>query len=223
MIFTIPIADRDKMAAFFIGRIPDLKLPPDRKEALATVAPLHEKILKKLYEPFSFSTQIPFVTAEQIHGSEVALVKPPFSERMKITGVDGLITTHQDVILGIMVADCAPVWIVEKTGKIGALLHSGKRGTEAGIVQKTIVRITQEFQIPPEDLIVTIGPCIRPPCYEIDFAQTIREQASALGVTMIHDEKICTACHPDRYYSYRREKGQTGNMLATLMILPTSP
>jgi copper oxidase (laccase) domain-containing protein len=66
---------------------------------------------------------------------------------------------------------------------------------------------------------VTIGPCIRPPCYEVDFAAEIRRQAAGEGVLEIHDEEICTACHPERYYSYRREKGMTGRMLATLTLI----
>jgi copper oxidase (laccase) domain-containing protein len=37
------------------------------------------------------------------------------------------------------------------------------------------------------------------------------------GVREIRDEGICTACHLDEYYSYRREKGKTGHMLALVM------
>jgi copper oxidase (laccase) domain-containing protein len=72
----------------------------------------------------------------------------------------------------------------------------------------------------PKDLILVIGPCIRPPCYEVDFAAEIRRQAHEAGMTDILDECICTACHPERYYSYRRELGLTGRMLATLTLLP---
>jgi copper oxidase (laccase) domain-containing protein len=35
-------------------------------------------------------------------------------------------------------------------------------------------------------------------------------------VYKIHDSGVCTACHPDLYYSYRAEKGRTGRMLALI-------
>ena len=129
-------------------------------------------------------------------------------------------TSERGITLGIYVADCASVWIVAKNGTAGALLHSGKKGTELGIVTKGIEMLGNEFRLKPHELIVAIGPCIRPPCYEVDFAATIRSQARASGVTEIQDDLICTACHPDHYYSYRRERGLTGRMLATLTLIP---
>jgi copper oxidase (laccase) domain-containing protein len=63
-----------------------------------------------------------------------------------------------------------------------------------------------------------LGPCIRPPHYEIDFAAEIERQAHACGVRQYHDCGICTASHLDRYYSYRAEKGKTGRMWAVFMI-----
>jgi copper oxidase (laccase) domain-containing protein len=158
------------------------------------------------------------VTAEQIHGKAVALVTE--SSASPIAGVDGLLTTSRGITLGISVADCAPVWLVARDGSAGGLLHSGKKGTELGIVPEGIRSLCSLANLSPPDLILLIGPCIRPPCYEVDFAAEIRRQAHEAGVTAIHDERICTACHPERYYSYRRELGLTGRMLATLTLLP---
>jgi copper oxidase (laccase) domain-containing protein len=69
-------------------------------------------------------------------------------------------------------------------------------------------------------MIVQLSPCIRPPHYEIDFADQIRQQCRALGVQHIHDSGTCTACDLSRYYSYRAEKGKTGRMLAVLGLNP---
>lgn len=157
------------------------------------------------------------MTAEQIHGSRVALVDVPSED--PVPGVDGLVTTRRRLTLGIYVADCAPVWIVARDGNSGALLHSGKKGTELGIVREGIHAITGLTGKDPNEFLAVIGPCIRPPCYEVDFAAEIRKQASQEGITEIHDAGICTACHSERYYSYRREKGLTGRMLATLTLL----
>lgn len=160
----------------------------------------------------------PMATAEQIHGNEVHIL----SDRSELhaKGADGFMTTIRGVTLGIYVADCAPVWVVARDGSAGALLHSGKKGTHLGIVPEGIRILCSMTSLVPQDLIAVIGPCIRPPCYEVDFAAQIRSQAHAEGVMEIHDEMTCTACEPGRYYSYRREHGLTGRMLATLTLLP---
>lgn len=205
--------------ASFIERIPGLDVSQDRTEVIKILRPIQKKLLSDAFPSSSkyYQKIVPLITAEQIHGSEAAIVKPPFNND-PIKGVDALITSHRGIILGIDVADCAPVWIIERRGKVGAVVHSGKKGTLAEIVPQTIARLTTKFSIDPANLIVIIGPCIRPPCYEIDFAKIIRQQAAAAGITTIYDEQICTACHPERYYSYRREKGKTGRMLATLLL-----
>lgn len=205
-------------SALIIGRIPGLILPAHRKEALLVQRPIHRKIVTSLFPSSEAAKSMPLIYADQCHGSEIGVVTFPFFPREEMTQVDGLMTVHSGVILGIMVADCAPVWIVEKQGRAGALIHSGRKGTEEGIVPKAIAKMERIFGIHPKDMIVIIGPCIRPPCYEIDFASIISQQARELGVGMIEDEKICTACHPDRYYSYRRERGKTGHMLALLAL-----
>lgn len=181
---------------------------------MALLAPQHHRILQQ-----SGLENFPLVTAEQIHGKEIAIVTGATTSA--IQGVDALITCTRALTLGIYVADCAPVWIVARDGSAGALVHAGKKGTELGIVPLVIEKLLKITELDSQDLIVVIGPCIRPPCYEIDFAARIREQARACGVLDIHDPEICTACHPELYYSYRSEKGLTGRMLATLTLLPS--
>jgi copper oxidase (laccase) domain-containing protein len=205
------------ITARFFGRIHDVEVALERHEAMARLAPLHRQLLDQ-----EGLGSFPFVTAEQIHGRDIALVEtgshhftPP------IPGVDGLMTRSRGITLGIYVADCAPVWVVARNGSVGAILHSGKKGTELGIVPKGITMLCELGNLTPADLIVVIGPCIRPPCYEVDFAAKIAKQAAEMGVLEIHDEGICTACHPGLYYSYRREHGLTGRMLATLTLLPS--
>ena len=200
---------------FLISRVQMLDVSVGRSEAMDRLAPYHRLILAE-----QNLGDYPLVTAEQVHGSEIASVfsvdapfPPPIPE------VDGIITQSRGVTLGIYVADCAPVWVVARDGSIGALLHSGKKGTELGIVRNAIQKFSS-LGVGPENLMVLIGACIRPPCYEVDFAADILNQAHEEGVTSVHNCGICTACHPDRYYSYRREKGLTGRMLATLTLLP---
>jgi len=98
------------------------------------------------------------------------------------------------------------------------LAHSGRKGTEANIVGNTISQMSQHFGTRPADLLVQLGPCIRPPHYEVDFAKTIAIQAKEAGVVQFEDCGTCTACHLETYYSYRAEKGQNGRMWAVMML-----
>ena len=206
------------VAAHFFGRIPGLDVVLERREAMDLLAPHHQDLRRK-----AGLGDYPFVTAEQIHGCGIALVgQQNASAPAPISGVYGLMTSERGITLGIYFADCAPVWIVAKNGTAGALLHSGKMGTELGIVAKGIEMLCKEFRLTPQELIVAIGPCIRPPCYDVDFAAIIRLQARASGVIEILDDLSCTACHPDHSYSYRRERGLTGRMLATLTLTPAN-
>jgi len=135
---------------------------------------------------------------------------------------DGIITDQRGVALGIYVADCCAVYIVDpKTPAIG-LVHSGRKGTELGVVTNGIRQMTERFGSQPEDMIVQLSPCIRPPHYDIDFADEIIRQCRALGVQHIHDSGTCTASDLGRYYSYRVEKGKTGRMLAVIGLDPTN-
>jgi copper oxidase (laccase) domain-containing protein len=69
----------------------------------------------------------------------------------------------------------------------------------------------------PGNVVGVLGPCIRPPDYEIDFAATIGHQAAELGLGEWVDCGENTARDPARFYSYRREKGRTGRMLALIL------
>lgn len=199
--------------AFFFTRIPDINLAVPREEAMATLRPIHQRLLEH-----DCRTHHSFVTAEQIHGNTVGVVTGPTPDCFP--NADGLVTDRRGLTLGIYVADCAPVWIVAKDGSAGGLVHSGRKGTELAITTNGIRALEQLTRKPASEFILVIGPCIRPPCYEVDFAAEIRRQAASAGIMEIHDAGTCTACNPERYYSYRREKGLTGRMLATLTLLP---
>ncbi|HEV3148792.1 MAG TPA: polyphenol oxidase family protein, partial [Chthoniobacterales bacterium] len=140
----------------------------------------------------------------------------PAESDVEFAGCDGIITNRREVALGIHVADCCAVYIVDPITAAIGLVHSGKKGTALGIAAKAIQQMKEKFGSNPAEMIVQLSPCIRPPHYEIDFAADIIAQCRKMGVKQIHDSGACTACHPDLYYSYRAEKGKTGRMLALL-------
>ena len=133
-----------------------------------------------------------------------------------VPGVDGLVTVEPGVVLAIYIADCGPIWLADrKTGAIG-LLHSGKKGTEGNIFEKALAVMAEKFGTRPEDVISVLGPCIRPPHYEVDFAGEIGRQAERAGVGNFLDCGLDTAADLERFYSYRLESGKTGRMMALI-------
>ncbi len=131
--------------------------------------------------------------------------------------MDGLITGETGVVLAIYVADCGAIWLADrKTGAIG-LLHSGKKGTEAKIFQVALDRMTEQFGTQPGDVTAVLGPCIRPPDYEVDFAAEIGRQAEQAGIGNFIDCGLNTASDLTRFYSYRKELGKTGRMMALIV------
>ncbi|HEX4641222.1 MAG TPA: polyphenol oxidase family protein [Chthoniobacterales bacterium] len=195
----------------FTLRVPGLAMSHDKAEALARLDGVHREIRRD-----HGLGATPFLTAQQVHGKEIAAITSPIAENKCFEGRDGIVTNQPGVSLGIYVADCCAVYVVDPIrGAIG-LVHSGKKGTELGIVTKAIEKMAAEFGSQPSDLIAQLSPCIRPPHYEIDFAVEIIRQCREAGVTAVHDCGICTACDLERYYSYRAEKGRTGRMLAFL-------
>jgi len=156
------------------------------------------------------------VHAEQPHGNRVQVVYTPLG--IRVPDVDAMATSVPRMPLVVRVADCGPVYFYDPARQVIALAHSGRRGTEGNIVAATISCLRDTFDTNPENLIVQLGPCIRPPYYEVDFAAEIQRQAHACGVRHYHDCGVCTASHLDRYYSYRAEKGKTGRMWAVLML-----
>jgi len=195
----------------FIQRIPGIDVSHDKSQILKRLDAVHREVRREIG-----MADWPLLTAQQIHGDKIAVVDLAPSSDKEFAGCDGLITNQKKIALGIHVADCCAVYIVDpKTPAIG-LVHSGKKGTEKAIAAKAIGQLREHFGSDPTDLIVQLSPCIRPPHYEIDFAAEIIEQCRAAGVKNVHDSGACTACDIDRYYSYRAEKGKTGRMLALL-------
>ncbi len=197
----------------FTLRAPGIEMSHDKAEALARLDSVHRTIRAS-----HRVSPMPFITAQQIHGNEIAVVNVLLSTDKCFANCDGIITDQRGICLGIYVADCCAVYIVDPVRRAIGLVHSGKKGTESGVVPNAIKAMVAQFGSRASDLIVQLSPCIRPPHYEIDFAGEIVRQCRELGVNSIHDSRVCTACDLDRYYSYRAEKGRTGRMLAFLAL-----
>lgn len=202
------------LAHGFTLRVPSIEVSRDKMEALARLDGVHRGI-----RGAHGLGGAPFITAQQVHGERIGVVDKPAAADECFYSCDGLITNQRVACLGIYVADCCAVYLADPVRNAIGLVHSGKKGTELGVVPNAIKSMAEHFGSRAPDLIVQLGPCIRPPHYEIDFAGEIMRQCRDLGVTAVNDCGVCTACDLGRYYSYRAEKGRTGRMLAFLALL----
>ena len=200
--------------AGFIGRVDGVPVDFDKWETLGRLEPEHRRVVEEM--GFSWGS---LWRAEQIHGDGVAVVPCAESGSEQIvSSVDGVVTGCEDTLLGIYVADCAAVFLADPDTGALALVHSGKKGTEAGIATKAVQILIDEFGSKPERLEAAVSPCIRPPHYELDFVVDIERQLGEAGVPseQVVVSGVCTGEQVDAYYSYRVEKGKTGRMLALL-------
>ncbi len=187
------------------------------------------------------STLSPGVTrlavANQIHGDRIVEHGNGWQGVLRDTeGADGHFTESTGTALAVTLADCVPIFMVHPHGAI-ALLHSGWRGTVAGILAKGIERF-RERGFDPGQLRVHLGPAICGHCYEVgpdvyqaltgqrvrwstsvDLRAVLARQARSAGASVTVSE-FCTRCHNDRFFSHRC--GDEGRHLAVLTRLERS-
>jgi len=208
---TFPALDLPFIRHAFLCKVPGVDVTVEREEALRRLGEYHAEARRS--PDFEGKT---FVTAEQVHGKNVAVYGAGSPECAP--GADGIVTNERNAVLGIYVADCCAVYLVDPANRAIGLVHSGKKGSELGIAAVAIETMCEQFGTDPANLIVQLSPCIRPPFYEIDFAAQIADQCRASGVKQVVDCGSNTAADLTRYYSYRVEHGKTGRMLAMLAL-----
>jgi purine-nucleoside/S-methyl-5'-thioadenosine phosphorylase / adenosine deaminase len=128
----------------------------------------------------------------------------------------------------VFTADCLPVALVRVNGERPALaaVHVGWRGLLAGIVRNAVQALGGGR------LAAVLGPGIGPCCYEVadDVAALFRDRFGAdvavdrrldlwgateqalrtARVDEVSRVDLCTACHPELFFSHRRDAGRTG-------------
>ena len=135
---------------------------------------------------------------------------------------DGLWTDEPDVPMLTLGADCALIALARTNGdRPGlAVLHAGWKGLLAGIAEAGVIALGGKPA-------AVVGPAIGPCCYEVqeDVAAPFRARfgsdvvrkgrvdlwrAAELALTRagcasVERLDLCTACEPDRFFSYRRD------------------
>lgn len=161
------------------------------------------------------------ICMEQVHGNTVTTVLD--NEKLLIESTDGLITNKKNIPLCVATADCLPILFFDAKKEAIGVVHGGRRGLEAGIVENIVKEFVRQFGSNPKDIIVGIGPGIEKNCYEIDgyFLDIYKKAVDSLlssGVlaTNIESLDICTKDSQD-FYSYR--KGDDTNRFVSVISL----
>lgn len=133
---------------------------------------------------------------------------------------DGLWTDEPGLPILAMAADCLPVALARAgEARAAAVLHAGWRGLLAGIVAEGVRTLGGRVR-------AAVGPAIGPCCYEVgpevaepfaaafghdvlrgrnlDLRAAAERALRAAGVDEILQVDLCTACHPDLFFSHRR-------------------
>jgi YfiH family protein len=177
------------------------------------------------------------VSARQVHGSKVYIIKKNPEKDLEVDGFDALVTNVQGLGLMIQQADCQAVMLFDQDKRVVGIAHAGWRGSVADIISSTVSAMNDAFATEPVELIAAISPSLGPCCAEFvnyrselpvslhgyqvrpdyfDFWAISRDQLSSAGVRQenIHTAEICTCCSHD-YYSYRRSN-KTGRFASVI-------
>jgi YfiH family protein len=101
----------------------------------------------------------------QVHGDGIAIADSELADQ---TEADAIITSSPGFFPTVRTADCLPILAIDPVQKVSAAIHAGWRGTIQRISRKVIRTLARDFGTLPADLIVALGPSIKPCCYEVD-------------------------------------------------------
>lgn len=107
------------------------------------------------------------VWPRQIHKDHIAVIEQRPYRPLELADMDGVITDLRGVLLTTVHADCLPVYFFDPLKNVIGLVHAGWRGTNAGIAQKAVKLMRQEYGSDPADIQVFIGPGIGKCCFEV--------------------------------------------------------
>jgi YfiH family protein len=136
---------------------------------------------------------------------------------------DGLWSDEADLPILALSADCLPIALARSNGRAPAVavVHVGWRGLLAGMIESAVAALGGGA------IAAAVGPAIGPCCYEVrdDVAEPFRarfgpgiveagrldlwraaeDALKGAGVAQVERVDLCTACHPELFFSHRRD------------------
>jgi hypothetical protein len=170
------------------------------------------------------------VMGRQVHGTDVQVRGAAAEPGRPLAEADAQVTSAPALTPLVLVADCVPL-VISAPGAVAAV-HCGWRGVAGGVVEKALAAIRDRGAA--GDVLAALGPGIGACCYvvgdevreafrarrheealpdgRLDLALAIRGELERLGIgsERIASCGLCTGCHPELFFSHRRDRGVTG-------------
>jgi polyphenol oxidase len=175
------------------------------------------------------------VWMHQVHGAAVV----DADATTTVVKADAAVARRKGVVCGVKIADCMPVLFADEGATVVGAAHAGWRGLASGVLESTL----REMKAPPQKIHAWLGPAIGPKVYEVgedvlaafpgheaaftpnrpghwllDLYAVARRKLEAAGVRRIHGGGFCTYSDAQRFFSYRRDKGQK-RMAAAIWLM----
>jgi polyphenol oxidase len=199
------------------------------------------RLMRIIHDRFGIDATL--ATCTQVHGKSV--LRAPAGKRWReCDSCDALWSSTPGTALGIKVADCLPVSIVDMEHGVIANIHSGWRGAVQRITAETLDVLERATLFDAATAQAWLGPSIRACCFEVgeevvDEVRTSYAGAEAFvdrsrtkphvdlaGLTAallvergfaplnVHESGLCTRCDGSIFHSYRRDAKRGGRNLA---------
>jgi len=166
----------NNISAFFSTRTGGVSKPPYDSLNLGLHTGDDEAAAIENREKIGQLLQMPlndWVTAQQIHGSNIAVVNRQDRGRgskdfaTALPDTDGMLTADTGVPLVTFYADCVPIFLADETLGLVGLTHAGWKGTVLRIAAAAVARMGTEYGSKVSDIKAVIGPSIGPCCYQV--------------------------------------------------------
>ena len=173
------------------------------------------------------------ITLNQKHTNQVIHFDNEKSVKNKLVG-DAIVSEVKNIGIGILTADCAPIFFYDHKKKIIGCVHAGWKGALKGIIRNTVKKFN-ELNSNNNDLIAVVGPCIDKKNYEVkadliekfilqeknneiffnkisnekyvfDLRGFINKELSNLNIKNIDNIEMDTFSEREFFYSYRRSR-----------------
>ncbi len=171
------------------------------------------------------------ITLNQQHTNRVIHFDNIKSVENKLTG-DAMVSEVKNIGIGILTADCVPIFFYDYKKKIIGCAHAGWKGALRGIIKNTVNKFN-ELNSNNDDLIAVVGPCISKKNYEVkqdffekfiaqdknnknffdkvsdekyffDLRGFVNKELFNLNIKNIDNIEMDTYAEKEFFYSYRR-------------------
>ena len=165
------------------------------------------------------------VLINQIHSNRIFFIDKINDQNLN---GDGIISNKEDLILGVLTADCAPIVILGKN--YFGIIHAGWKGALSGIIENAINFFLKKGEH-KENIFVDVGPHLRKDSFEVkndfivnlkklkidsdkyissikknlyfNFSSLIKDKIINCGIHDFNISEIDTYQNNNEFYSYR--------------------